>query len=54
VGLVLRLMLVSVLAYTIGLGVLAPSQWLEMTGGLLKNLALIPLLAFMIVLENRR
>jgi len=54
VGLVLGLMLLSVFAYTVGLGLLAPSQWLAMTGGLLKNLAVIPLLAIMIVLENRR
>ncbi|AKS41250.1 NAD-dependent epimerase/dehydratase family protein [Wenzhouxiangella marina] len=51
---VLALMLVSVLAYTIGLGVLVPAQWLDLTGGLLKNLGLVLLIAFMLVLEQRR
>lgn len=51
---VLGLMLLSVLAYTLALGTLAPEQWLDLTGGLLKNLGLIILIGFVMVLENRR
>ncbi len=51
---VLLLMLASVLGYTLGLGLFAPEQWLAMTGGLLKNLAVAMLILFMLVLENRR
>ncbi len=51
---VLLLMLVSVLGYTLCLGLFAPDQWLAMTGGLVKNLAVMALILFMMVLENRR
>ena len=51
---VLGLMLLSVLAYSLTLGILVPEQWLELTGGLVKNLGLIVLIALMLVLENRR
>lgn len=51
---VLMLMLLSVLAYTLGLGLLAPEQWLDLTGGLVKNLGLIVLILMVMVLENRR
>lgn len=51
---VLSLMLLSVLAYTLGLGLFAPEQWLAMTGGLVKNLAVLVLILFVMVLENRR
>lgn len=51
---VLVLMLLSVLAYTLTLGLLAPEQWLALTGGLVKNLGLIVLILFVLVLENRR
>ena len=50
----LALMVVSVLAYTVGLGWALPSLWLEPTGGLIKNLPLIPALLVMAVLESRR
>jgi hypothetical protein len=43
-----------VLAYTAVLGVLAPASWLDLTGGLLKNLALIPALLVLRVLAVRR
>ncbi len=51
---VLTLMLLSVIGYTLGLGMLAPEQWLELTGGLVKNLGLIVLILVVMVLENRR
>lgn len=51
---VLMLMWISVLAYTLGLGLLAPEFWLEPTGGLVKNLGLLVLIPVVIVLENRR
>lgn len=51
---VLALMWVSVLAYTLGLGLLAPGLWLEPTGGLVKNLGLMLLIPMVMVLENRR
>jgi hypothetical protein len=44
----------SVLAYTLGLGLLVPEQWLDLTGGLVKNLGLISLVMIVMVLENRR
>ena len=48
------LALASVLAYTVLLGVLAPALWLDLTGGLVKNLALIPALLVLLVLAERR
>lgn len=51
---VLALMLLSVLGYTLALGVLAPSLWLEPLGGLLKNLGLFVLLLVYGVLEDLR
>lgn len=47
-------MLALVAAYTLVLGTLLPAQWLEPTGGLLKNLALLPALAVLWVLSDRR
>ncbi len=52
--LTLWLMLASVLGYTGLLGVLAPSLWLDPLGGLLKNLAILPLLLLALVLEGDR
>jgi uncharacterized protein YbjT (DUF2867 family) len=54
VPLAATLALICVLAYTIVLGVLAPALWLDLTGGLLKNLALIPALLVLRVLMVRR
>ena len=54
VRLVLGLMLCSVLAYTIALGICAPMLWLEPLGSLLKNLLIILLLLMYQVLEDGR
>jgi uncharacterized protein YbjT (DUF2867 family) len=48
------LALVSTVAYTVLLGVLAPGLWLDLTGGLVKNLALAPALLVLLVLTERR
>jgi uncharacterized protein YbjT (DUF2867 family) len=48
------LMMLSVLAYTAAFGVLLPASWLEPLGGLAKNLALLPALAVLWVLVERR
>lgn len=52
--LVLVLMLVSVLAYTLGVGLLAPALWLDPLGGLLKNLAIAGLLLVALAIEDAR
>jgi hypothetical protein len=44
----------SVLAYTILLGVLAPALWFEPLGGLAKNLLVLPALAVLWILVDRR
>jgi uncharacterized protein YbjT (DUF2867 family)/uncharacterized membrane protein YphA (DoxX/SURF4 family) len=51
---VIALMLISVLSYTLILGIGAPSLWFDLLGGMLKNLPLIPALALLMVLEDRR
>lgn len=51
---ILWLMLLSTLAYTLLLGGLAPELWLDPLGGLLKNLAVLPLLLVYMVLRNPR
>lgn len=51
---VLWLMLVSVLAYTAVLGVGNPALWLDLTGGLIKNAAIMALIAFLLVTHNER
>lgn len=51
---VLWLMLLSVLAYTLGLGLMAPAMWLDLTGGLLKNLAVIIAVVLALILEDLR
>jgi uncharacterized membrane protein YphA (DoxX/SURF4 family) len=48
------LALVSVAAYTFVLGVFAPTLWLDLAGGLAKNLALIPALLVLLALSERR
>ncbi len=48
------LMLVSVLAYTLILGIALPELWLDPLGGLLKNLAVIPALLVMLAIERIR
>ncbi|MGY0504918.1 SDR family oxidoreductase [Luteimonas sp. e5] len=52
--LVLGLMGISVLAYTVVFGLLLPGLWLEPLGGLAKNLVLLPALAVLWVLVERR
>lgn len=48
------LMLVSVVAYTLFIGIALPTFWLEPFGALLKNLPLIPALLMLLVLADRR
>jgi len=48
------LMLVSLLAYTVFVGVEIPALWLEPLGGLLKNLVLIPAVLLMMATADRR
>ncbi|GAB2494968.1 SDR family oxidoreductase [Pseudoxanthomonas sangjuensis] len=48
------LMAVSVLAYTLVLGVALPATWLDPLGGLAKNLVVLPALAVLWVLSDRR
>ena len=50
----LALMLASVLAYTLAFGLLLPGQWLDPLGGLAKNLVVLPALAALWVLSDRR
>lgn len=52
--LTLWLMLLSTLGYILMLGVLAPELWLDPLGGLLKNLAVAPLLLVYMVMRNAR
>jgi len=47
-------MLVSVIAYTLFLGIALPGLWLEPFGALIKNLPLIPSLLMMLVFLDRR
>jgi uncharacterized protein YbjT (DUF2867 family) len=48
------LMFLSLLAYSLLLGLATPALWLEPLGGLLKNLALIPAVLIMLVLQRIR
>lgn len=48
------LMLLSLLAYTVIIGVAVPSAWWQPFGGLIKNLPLIPAVMIMMVLHRRR
>lgn len=50
----IALMLLSVLAYTLVFGALLPALWLDPLGGLAKNLAVLPALAVLWVLVDRR
>jgi len=50
----LALMLASVLAYTLAFGLLLPAQWLDPLGGLAKNLVVLPALAALWALSDRR
>lgn len=52
--LVLVLMAISVAAYTLVFGIALPALWLEPLGGLAKNLAVMPALAVLWVLSDRR
>jgi hypothetical protein len=51
---VLWLMLVSVLAYTVVLGIGLPSLWLALLGGLVKNAAVLVVIVFCLVTANER
>lgn len=48
------LMIASVLAYTAVFGLATPSQWLDPLGGLAKNLLVLPALAVLWVVSDRR
>lgn len=47
------LMLLSLLAYTLMIGIALPSAWMTPFGGLIKNLPLIPAVLIMMVLHRR-
>jgi uncharacterized protein YbjT (DUF2867 family) len=51
---VLWLMLATTLAYTVLLTVVTPGMWLDLTGGLLKNLAVLVAVMLALVLEDNR
>lgn len=51
---VITLMIALVLGYTLAFGTLLPSQWLDPLGGLAKNLVILPALAVLWVLSERR
>ncbi|HQW38740.1 MAG TPA: DoxX-like family protein, partial [Usitatibacteraceae bacterium] len=53
-GAALALMAISVAAYTAALGVTSPALWIEPTGGLLKNFALLGLVAVLAATRGRR
>ena len=48
------LMLISVVAYTLIIGIFFPSAWLEPFGGLIKNIPLIPAILVMMSIEDIR
>lgn len=50
----LGLMMASVASYTVVLGLLVPGLWLDAFGGLAKNLVVLPALAMLWVLVDRR
>ncbi|HRQ65341.1 MAG TPA: SDR family oxidoreductase [Xanthomonadaceae bacterium] len=50
----LQVMLVMLAAYTVGLGLLHPPLWLDPAGGLLKNLALLPMVLALLATVERR
>jgi uncharacterized protein YbjT (DUF2867 family) len=52
--LVLTLMMVMLVGYTLGIGILWPAHWLDPLGGLLKNLPLIAALAILLATDERR
>jgi uncharacterized protein YbjT (DUF2867 family) len=52
--LVLGLMLMTVLAYTLLIGVAAPIHWLDPFGGLLKNVGIIATLVVLLMLDAER
>ncbi|MCK7593698.1 SDR family oxidoreductase [Pseudomarimonas salicorniae] len=50
----IALMIVSVLGYTLGFGLLLPALWLDPLGGLIKNLLVLPALAVLWVQSGAR
>lgn len=54
IRLVLWLMLISVLAYTVALGIGMPSLWLALLGGLVKNAAALVVIVFCLVTSSER
>jgi hypothetical protein len=53
-GVALALMAVSIVAYTSALGIASPGLWADPTGGLLKNFALLALLAVLGATRGKR
>ncbi len=51
---VLGLMLVTVLGYTLLIGIGAPMHWLDPFGGLLKNISIVALIAVLLALDTDR
>lgn len=51
---VLWMMFLSVLGYTFSIGLMAPAFWLEPTGGLVKNLAILILIVVVLAMEDSR
>lgn len=47
-------MAISVLVYTLAFGTLLPALWLDPLGGLAKNIVILPALAVLWVLVDRR
>jgi hypothetical protein len=54
IPLVGALMLLSLLGYSLLLGLAEPTLWLEPLGGLLKNIVLFPALLIMLALQRIR
>jgi uncharacterized membrane protein YphA (DoxX/SURF4 family) len=50
----LWLMLAMLAGYTLGLGVLHPPLWMDPSGGLIKNLALMPMVLALLATAERR
>ena len=51
---VLTVMLLMLLGYTLGIGIMWPAHWLDPYGGLLKNLPLFAALAILLATDERR
>ncbi len=52
--LVIILMIASLAGYTAFIGTMLPGAWLDPFGGMLKNVALLPAVAVMMAMAERR